>query len=166
MKEGPAWRNVNLPRAAGRKCSRLELLQEAHVALKEQADILDAVLEKGDALDAHAEGEAPDLLGIVVHHPEDVGVDHAAPQDLEPPFPAAEAAALAPADAALDVHFGAGLGEREITGPEPDAPVLAEERVSHRRQGALEVGHGHALVDQEPLDLVKHGRVRDRQSVV
>jgi hypothetical protein len=42
-----------------------ELFEEAHVAGVEVADVGDAVLDHGDALDAHAESEAGDLFRVV-----------------------------------------------------------------------------------------------------
>ena len=42
-----------------------ELIQETHIAGVELANFADAVLHHGDALDAHAEGEAGDLFWIV-----------------------------------------------------------------------------------------------------
>ena len=56
----------------------LELLEEAGVVLGEQAQVVDAVLQVGDALDAHAEGIARVNLGVDAALLEHVGVDHAA----------------------------------------------------------------------------------------
>src|SRR5436309_2420749 len=42
-----------------------ELLEEAQVVLEEQPEIVDAVLQHRDALDAHPEGPARELLRIV-----------------------------------------------------------------------------------------------------
>src|SRR5262245_51902810 len=44
-----------------------ELLQEAQVAAVEEADVVDAMLHQGHALDAQSEGEAGDLPGVVDH---------------------------------------------------------------------------------------------------
>ncbi len=44
--------------------------------------------------------------------------------------------------------------------PQPDFPVLAEDRAREAQQGALEVGQCHVGVDREPLDLVELGHVR------
>ena len=41
---------------------------------------------------------------------EDLGMDHAAAQDLHPARTLADRAALRPADEARDVHLGAGFG--------------------------------------------------------
>ena len=83
-----------------------------------------AVLEHRDPLDAHAEREALDLLGVIARGVgpvgEHVGVDLAGAEDLHPrPRPctggSAEPSPVKPADAveARDVDLDAGLGERE-----------------------------------------------------
>src|SRR5439155_15110232 len=56
---------------------RLELLEEAHVALEEQSDIGDAVFDHGDPLDAHPEREARVSLTVVSHVLQHVGMHHA-----------------------------------------------------------------------------------------
>src|SRR5690606_20318012 len=101
----------------------LELPQKAHVVLVEHPQVGHAVLEEGNALDPHAEGEALDPLGVVaavLHEPEHVRVDHARTEDLDPARALADAVARAvgqPAGAlaaeAGDVDLHAGLGEGE-----------------------------------------------------
>src|SRR4051794_39593120 len=72
-----------------------KLLQEAHVARVEQSNVADAVLHHGNAIDAHAEGEAADFAGVVngvaaqlnaalVYRLKHRRVDHAAAQQLDP----------------------------------------------------------------------------------
>src|SRR5688572_30794934 len=61
-----------------------ELLEESHVVLVEQADVLDAVFEHGHALYTGPEGESRDLLRVVADGLEHGGVDHAAAEDFEP----------------------------------------------------------------------------------
>src|SRR5215813_10690254 len=57
--------------------SSRELRQESHVVLEEQPDIVDAVLQHGDALDTEPEGEAGDALGVVAHPLQNTGMHHA-----------------------------------------------------------------------------------------
>ena len=59
-------------------------MQEAHIVVIEEPQIIDAVREHGDALDPHAKGEARDLPGIVAAHPEDVRMHHARTEDFQP----------------------------------------------------------------------------------
>ncbi len=93
----------------------------------------------GDALDAHAEGEAGDLFGVVGvvggvyfsafcgDRGEDCGVDHAAAEELDPAGVFALAAAFASAEDAGDLDVGAGFGEGEEAGEEAGFDVAAEE---------------------------------------
>ena len=73
----------------------LELPEEAHVTGHEHAQVGQVVAECRHALHADAEGKARVPLGIDTHVAQDVGVDHAATQDLEPAGVLAEATALA-----------------------------------------------------------------------
>ena len=77
--------------------SQRELLEEAQVVLVEQPDVVDAVLQHRDALDAHAEREAGDLLRVVADRFEHGRMHHAAAEDLEPAGLLADAAAAAAA---------------------------------------------------------------------
>ena len=95
-----------------------ELFQEAHVSGVEVAYVGDAVLDHGYALDAHAEGEAGDLFGVVGvvgwvgfaaffgDGGEDGRVDHAAAEKLDPAGVLALAAAFASAEDAGDLDVG------------------------------------------------------------
>jgi len=88
-----------------------KLAQEPHIAGIELADFADAVLHHGDALDAHSEGEAADLLRIVgglllCGEGEDSGIDHAAAEELDPAGVLAFAAPLATTENAADLDVG------------------------------------------------------------
>src|SRR3990172_5769426 len=138
-----------------------ELAEEAQVVLEEEPDIVDAVLEHGDALDAHAEGPARHLLGVIAHIAEHVGMHHARAQDLDPPILLADAAALAPAEEAEHGHLGGGLREREERGAEADARAAAEHLPREEIEGAAQIAHGDVAVHGQALDMVEHGRMRD-----
>ena len=121
--------------------------------------------EHQGAVDAHAEGEAGVALVVDAARGEHARVDHAAATPLDPALALAGAAvlhgrALAAADEAAQVDLGAGLGEREVRRPEAGVHALAEHRRGEVVEGALEVGHRDALVDDEALDLVEHRAVR------
>ena len=90
-----------------------ELPQEPDVVFEEQADVFYSIFEQGDAFDAHAEGEAGVFLAVDADIFEDVGVHHAAAEDLQPAGMLAQVAAFASAKGAGDIHFSRGLGERE-----------------------------------------------------
>lgn len=94
------------------------------------------------------------------------------PPSLDPALAAAGAAGpvgvadgRAAADVAEHVHLGGRLGEGEVVRPQPGLHVRAEERLDHVVEGALEVGHGEALVHGEQLDLVEDRGVRGVQLV-
>src|SRR5262249_47993758 len=118
-------------------------------------DVVDGVLEHGDALRAHAEGKAGPLLGIVAAVVQDTRVYHAGAHDLQPAALLAQAAALAAADDAVHVHFDRRFGKREVAGADAHAPVLAEQAPREGDDRALEVGHADARADRQPLDLLE-----------
>ena len=126
------------------------------------------MLEHGDPLDPHPEGEALDLLRVIAvlaHVLEDVGVDHPGAQNLDPRRAFAQRATLAVGGDAVDaveagdVDLDARLGEGEEMRSQPNLTLLTEDRPGEGQQRALEVCHRDVGVDGEALDLVKLGRV-------
>src|SRR5262245_30958356 len=124
-----------------------ELAQEADVVLEEQPDLRHAVARHGDALESHAEREAGELLGVVAHRLEDVGVHHAGAEQLAPARSLAHRAA-AFADAARpvadrtgDVELATRLDEREVHGHEPGPDLRSIDGAREHGERALEVGH-------------------------
>ena len=117
------------------------------------------VLQARNALDAHAEGEAGIHLRVDAGHAQDVRVDHAAAQDLEPARALAHAATLAvvqmtraAAHAAADVGLGGRLGEREEVRAEARLAIGAEHRACRSSSSVpFEVAEGDALVDDQAL---------------
>src|SRR5262245_52722489 len=91
---------------------RLELPQKAQVVLEEEPQIVDAIAQHGDAIDAHAPREAGVSLGIHTGGLQHVRMDHAASRDLEPARLLADAATRAVAEHAGHIYFGRRLGER------------------------------------------------------
>ena len=132
-----------------------ELLEEAEVVFEVEADVVGAVFEHGHAFDAEAEGEAAVLLAVDAAVFEDVGVDHAAAEDLDPAGVLAEVAAGAAADVAGDVHLGGGLGEGEVGGAQTDADLVAEHPLGEVEEGLLHIGKRHLLGHVEAFDLVE-----------
>src|SRR6185437_15347393 len=72
--------------------------------------VIDAIFQHGDAIDAHAPGKALIFVGVEAAIPEHVGMDHAAAEDFEPIVALAEADFPALARA-LDVDLGGRLRE-------------------------------------------------------
>src|SRR6476646_9468323 len=64
--------------------SSWELAEEADVVLEENLYVVDLVFEHGQAIDAHAEGEATDFFGVVVDEAVDGGIDHARAEEFDP----------------------------------------------------------------------------------
>src|SRR5271165_960689 len=61
-----------------------KLFQEPHVVFVEEADVVDAVAEHGDAFDAEAERPPGPDGGIVANGLEHLRMHHAAAGDLQP----------------------------------------------------------------------------------
>src|SRR6266850_2590623 len=105
-------------------CFLRELPEEAHIVLEKDLNIVDAVLQHREAIDADAEGEAADFFRVIVHETVDGGIDHARAEELDPRGAlafrtgAAVRSAGSPAERAGDVELDGRLGEREIAGPE------------------------------------------------
>ena len=145
-----------------------KLPQEAHVVLVEDPQVGHAVLEEGDPLDPHPEREALHPVRVVAvlrHEPEDVRVDHAGAEDLDPAAALADrvaraldhAAAAAPE--ARDVHLDARLGEREEVRLQPGLALGAEQRARDLLERAGQVRERDVVADGEPLDLREHRQV-------
>ena len=98
-----------------------ELAQESQVVVEEQADVVDSVLQHGNAFDAQPEGEAGVGFRVVADGLEDRGMDHAGAQDLEPAGGLADPAAVAAAHDAFDIDFRGWFGEGKVAGAEADA---------------------------------------------
>src|SRR5260370_37678627 len=102
------------------KCFLRELPQEADVVLEKDLDVVDAVLEHGQAVDADAEGEAADFFGVVIHEAVDRGIHHTSAEKFNPSgafafrtsSPACRCASSA-AEGAGNVELDARLGKRE-----------------------------------------------------
>src|SRR5690606_21176836 len=97
-----------------------ELAQEAHVVVEETAQVVHAVAQHREPLDADAEGEAGVALRVDPDVAQHAGMDHAAAQHLEP---AGRAVRLLPGN----VELRGGLGEREIARAEAHFEVALVE---------------------------------------
>ena len=132
--------------------------QPADVGFEERPQVGDAVLQHGDALDAHAPGEALPLARIDAAVRQHARMHHAAAEDLQPVAAVAEfAGAAVPAD--IDLHRR--LGEREVAGAEPHRQVGdAEEGAQEVDQRALQMAERQVAIEDQALALVEHRRVR------
>ena len=114
-------------------CPPRELAQEALVALEEEAQVREAVLQQRHAVDPEAEREARVLLGIDRDALQDARVHHARAHDLDPARALALSAARSLAEDAAHRDVHAGLDEREERRDEPRPRALAEELLEERR---------------------------------
>src|SRR5579859_4706963 len=91
-----------------------ELLQEAHVTLVEQLDVVNFIHTHGNALHAHAVGESADLgrvVAVALYEFKDVRINHAAAEQPDPSALLPDAVTFAHAIEATDGNLGAGFGE-------------------------------------------------------
>src|SRR5918997_4753322 len=140
----------------------LKLPQEAQVALEEEPQVGDAVLDHRHAVRAHPESEARVLFRVVADLLEDRRVHHSRAEHLEPSGPLAHLAAgvLSAADEAAHVHLDARLGELEVSRSQADPHRPPEYLPVHRRKGTFQVREGEPSVHGEALYLVEHRGVR------
>src|SRR5712664_3889799 len=135
------------------------MIEPAHVALEQLAQVGHAVFQHRDAVDAHAPGETLIDVGIDAAGAQHVGMHHAAAENLQPVLAFAETdfALVAPA---LDVDLERRLGERKERWPESHVDVIdLEERLAELMQDPFEVAEMRALVDDETFELMKLRRV-------
>src|SRR5579883_621371 len=138
-------------------------IKEARVVGVEVADIIDTVLQEGDALGAHAEGETAVLGGIVATVAQDKRIDHPGAQDLQPASVLANRAALAIAQQAGDIHLDARLGEREVALAETHGMSLTIDLAGKIGNHALQIAECNPLAHGQTFDLIEH-RFRARSN--
>src|SRR3979411_29498 len=106
------------------------MVEPAHVALEQLAQVGHAVFQHRDAVDAHAPRKTLIEVGIDAAGPQHVRMHHAAAENLQPVLALTEAD-IALLAAALDVDLERWLGERKERGPEPHVDVIdLEERLA------------------------------------
>src|SRR3989338_1159721 len=120
----------------------VELLEEAQIALVEQAQVVHAVAQHRQAFHAQAERETEIFFAVDVDMLQHVRVHHAAAQHLQPPGVAAHATSGAVTHHAGDIHFRRRLGERKKRRAKAYRQIFALEELLH------EIGE-HALQHRE-----------------
>lgn len=96
-----------------------------------------------------------ELLRIVANISQDVWVDHAGAEDLEPSALLADAATLAGAQEAGYVHFEAWFGKGKKAGAKLVFQAAAVKCTSKSDECPLQLAEAHVSIDVQPLDLVK-----------
>src|SRR6266481_712693 len=157
--ESRIWRAGLRPGAY--TCFLWELPEEAHVVLEKDLNIVDAVLQHREAIDADAEGEAADFFRVVIHEAVDSGIDHARAEKFNPgcPFALRTSVSVRSAGSAAertgDIKLDRRLGEREIAGPKARFHAGAKKLLHEILDGAGEIAKGDVGVHGEAFDLVK-----------
>ena len=135
----------------------LELVQETHIVLIEITDIGDLEPAHDQALQTDAECIARILVRINAADLENLRVNHAAAQNLNPALTVAYRAVriLTVALEALIVHLSGRLGKREVVRTEADNRLLTVQLLRKHFENSLQIGHADALVDDQTLDLME-----------
>ena len=145
---------------------RVELVQEAHVVLEVEAQVLHAVLQHGDTLNTHTEGEARVLLRVDTTCLQYVRVNHTATHNLQPACTLTYVTALAAAEVTAHVHLSRWLGEWEVRWTHTDCSTLAEHLLCEVENRLLHIGKRYVLVDVQALDLVEDSVCTIRDGLV
>ena len=136
------------------------MFQPAQIGTEKGPQIGHAIFQHGQAVNAHAEGKALIFFRVNAGMGQHMRVDHAAAANFHPVITTADHQLVAVTVAAhIDLH--AGLGKGEIARPEPDGDIVdLEKRRQKCFQRVFQMPHMRGLIDHQPLDLVKHRRVR------
>ncbi len=136
------------------------MAQPAQIAIVEGPQIGDAVFQHRHPLDPHAKREALILRGVdaaILPAPWDAPCrcrGFRASRRRRRFQPAAGARAA-------DIDLGRGLGEREIARPEAHRQIVEPEKgAAELDQAAFQMAHMRRPVDDQPLDLMEHRRMR------
>src|SRR5579872_5241167 len=144
------------PRAAASYLASGESTQKPQIVVEEQPQIVDAIAQHRQPLDAGAKRVAGVALRIDAAGFEHARMHHAAAGNLEPAGLLADATACAAAEHAGDVDLGGRLGEGEVRGTQPHGKILLEESLHEVVHDRLEVGEADTLIDEQALHLVEH----------
>ena len=120
------------------------------------ANVVDTVAQHRDALDAEPCRKTRIDVGVVAHLLENLWVDHARAENLDPTFFLASSATLPAAKKAVDRHVYAGLDETKEVAAEADFSVAAEEALGELEKRAFEMRERQAFVHREHFGLGDH----------
>ena len=136
-----------------------ELGEKADVIFDEEADVFDAPADHGEAVEAHAEGEAGDFFrikGVVfaggVDGSKNGWIDHAAARDFDPTRGLAF-------NLKFHIDLERWLGEGEEVRAEADWRGGAEHFAEEVFESAFEIGEGDVGIDEKAFELVEDGEV-------
>ena len=146
--------------------SGLELPEETHVIFGEHAQVLDLVLEIGDALDTHTESITGINIGIDAASFENIRIDHTATEDLDPSGTLAEGASLAAAYVTAYIHLGRRFGEGEIRGTKTYFGLRTEHLTRESEKYLFEIGKRDIPVYIQSFDLMEKAVGARRNSLI
>src|SRR6266550_1473011 len=126
-----------------------KLPQKSHVVLIKQPDIVDAISNHGDALDAEAEGPTGPDLRVVPHILEHLGMDHAAAGDFQPFLPHLSG------KRAAEVDFETRFGITEVMRTEADVRFRAHQFLKYKFNGALQISSRNLAINIQTFDLLE-----------
>ena len=127
--------------------SQSKLRKKAQVVLEEETQIIYAITQHSQTLDAHAKGESRVALRIDPGHFEHPGVDHSATHNLEPPGMATNPAAVATAMYALNIDLSARLYKREVGRAKTNSEFFFEKHLQELLNQPFEIRKARVLVD-------------------
>ena len=116
-------------------------------------NVIDALEDHSDALDAHAEGVTSIDFGIDADRLEDLGIDHTTAHDFEP------LVAKLTKVGREEVHLEAGFGEGKEAGTKACLGLGAEDGLHEVIERGFEIEERDVFIDIEAFDLVEVGAV-------
>ena len=143
-------------------CSSLfELINEALVIFKEQAQIINTIFQHSDTFYTHTEGKASHLLGVITTHAQYIGMHNTSAQNFQPARILANmATALTIADGAGNVNLYRRLSEWEIGRTQTNLNILAKHLLTEQLQSTFQVSKADVFINNKAFYLVEHGRMR------
>ena len=130
-------------------------MYEAELAIVEASKIINSVAEHDHSVKAHSKGESVPFAGIVSTGGQDIGMDHAAWDDLNPPGVLTHTASLPIAKNTDDVEIETGFNKGVECRPEAGFYFPPHQAFNQSFQGGLQVPKGHVAIDKQTFDLVE-----------
>src|SRR5690625_179130 len=131
----------------GWSVSVAELVQKTDIIFIERPDIVNAVAEHRNPVNAHTECIPGHLFGIEIHSPEDVGIHHAGSQYFKP-LPLFTASPP-------DIHLDTGFCKREEGGSHTVPDIITVHQAGKHNQCLDQLTHGDSSVYIESLHLIE-----------
>src|SRR5437016_5321332 len=132
----------------------LELLQKTEIVFVKEPNVIDAIPNHGDALDAEAKGPAGPDFRVVADVFKDLGMHHAAAGDFQPFL--AHFARQRTAEINLEARFGV----TEIMWTETNPGFGSHQFFEDEFHCPLQIAHRHVAIHIQSLDLMERWIVR------